>query len=320
MRKVRLGQTDLAVTPVCVGTGVLGDMPDSYTYRVGLERARATVRAIFDGPINFLDASRNYGFGRSEQRVGDVIRERGGKPADLVISTKLDRDMETGRFGAAQARRSLEQSLAALGVDRVEILHLHDPEYAADLDEITRSGGALDELFKMRGEGLCDYVGLAAGDVKVMSPLVEAWDFDFMLSHNRCSILNGNAEALMDLANERGTVVLNAAPYMGGVLAKGPDAFPRLTYMPASAQQLDPVRELDRICRRYQVPLGAAALQFSLRNPRVGATICGCSRPERIAQTVAWAELPIPDRFWTEVADIPRDFGDPEADRVYRPG
>ena len=320
MRKAPLGNTGLLATPVCIGTGVLGDMSDSYTYGVGAERARETVRAIFDGPINFLDASRNYGFGRSERRVGDVIRERGGKPADLVISTKLDRDMESGRFDAAQARRSLEESLAALAVDKVEILHLHDPEYAADIGEITRSGGALDELFKMRDEGLCDHVGLAAGDVKVMSPLIESWDFEFVISHNRLSMVNGNAEPLLEQAIERGMVVLNAAPYMGGILAKGSAAYPRLTYMPATPRRLAPVRRLERICDKFQVPLGAAALQFSLRDERVGATICGCSRPERIAQTVAWAEHPIPDRFWSEVAGVPRDFGDPEADRVYLPG
>ena len=320
MEKVRLGATDLMVTPICIGTSALGNMPDTYTYAVDEERAWSTVRAIFDGPLNFLDVSRNYGLGQSEARIGDVIRERGGKPADLVISTKLDRDMDSGRFDAAQARRSLEESLSALGVDRVEILHLHDPEYAADIGDVTRTGGALDELFKMRSEGLCDYVGLAAGDVTVMTPLVKAWDFDFMISHNRFSIINGNAEPLFDLAIERGVVVLNAAPYMGGVLAKGSDAYPRMTYMPASAKQLDPVRELERICRQFQVPLGAAALQYSQRDPRVSATICGCSRPERIEQTVAWAEMSIPDRFWTAVAEVPRDFGNPEANRVYRPG
>lgn len=91
MQKTRLGTTELSVTPVCIGTGVLGNMPDSYTYEVDVERARSTVRAIFDGPINFLDTSRNYGFGRSEQRIGDVIR---------------DRDMETGRSGNFHQTRS----------------------------------------------------------------------------------------------------------------------------------------------------------------------------------------------------------------------
>ena len=320
MDLVRLGTTDLTVTPICIGTSALGNMPDTYTYEVGQDRAWDTVRAIFDGPINFLDVSRNYGFGRSEQRIGDVIRERGGKPDDLVISTKLDRDMESGRFDAGQARRSIEESLEALGVDRVEILHLHDPEYAADLDEVTRPGGALDELFKLRSEGICDYVGLAAGDVTVMAPLVEAWDFDFMISHNRFSITNGNAEPLFDLAIERGVVILNAAPYMGGVLAKGSASFPRLTYMPASEKQLDPVRQLEQICSEFGVPLGAAALQYSQRDPRVSATICGCSRPERIQQSIDWLEHPIPDEFWSAAAQLPRGYEDPEAGREYKPG
>ncbi len=320
MQKIQLGTTKLEVTPICIGAGVLGNLPDTYTYEVDQESAWAMVRAIFDGPINFLDVSRNYGLGRSEQRIGDVIRARGGKPADLVISTKVDRDMDNMRFDGGQVRRSLEESLAALGVDRVEILHLHDPEYAADIDEVTRTGGALDELFQIRSEGLCDYVGLAGGDVGVMTPLVEAWDFDFMISHNRFTIINGNAEPLFDLATERGIVILNAAPYMGGVLAKGSDAYPRITYMPASEQKLGPVRQIEQICRQFGVPLGAAALQFSQRDPRVSATICGASRPERIEQTIAWFEHPIPDEFWSAAGQVPRGFDNPEAGRVFEPG
>ena len=319
MEKVCLGQTDLSVTPVCIGTSAFGNMPDTYGYEVGVERAYETIRAIFDGPINFLDTSRNYGMGRSEQRIGDVIRERGGRPDDLVISTKVDRNMDTGSFDAGQVRRSLNETLAALEVDKVEILHLHDPEYAGDLNEVTRSGGALDELFAIRDEGIADYVGLAAGDVKVMAPLVERWDFDFMISHNRYSIINSNAGPLFRLAVARGTVVLNAAPYMGGVLAKGADAYPRLTYMPASDEKLIPVRQIESICAEYSVPIGAAALQFSLRDPLVSVTICGCSKAERIAETIDWANHPIPEAFWGAVATVSSTDADPEADRVYLP-
>jgi len=99
-------------------------MPKTYGYEVSADRALETVRAIFDGPTNFLDTSRIYGFGRSEELIGQVIRERGGLPKGFVISTKLDRDAETNRFDAAQARRSVEQSLRALGLDRVHLLHL----------------------------------------------------------------------------------------------------------------------------------------------------------------------------------------------------
>ncbi|NIP89034.1 MAG: aldo/keto reductase, partial [Gammaproteobacteria bacterium] len=129
-------------------------MPDTYGYGVSEAQALATLRAIFASPVGFLDTSRNYGFGRSEERIGKAIRERGGLPEGFMLSTKLDRDMETGKFDAARARRSFEQSLEALGLDRVHLLHLHDPEYGASLDEITHPGGALSELFKIKEEGL----------------------------------------------------------------------------------------------------------------------------------------------------------------------
>src|SRR5271168_1238417 len=160
MNKVRLGRTGLTVTPLCFGASGLGDMPDTYGYDVDAERAKATVRAIFDGPANFLDTSRIYGFGRSEERIGAVIRERGGLPKGFVLSTKLDRDPNTGRFDAARARRSLEQSLAALGVDKIDLLHLHDPEHGASLSEITGPNGAIAELFKIKEQGLAKAVGL----------------------------------------------------------------------------------------------------------------------------------------------------------------
>ena len=94
MNKVRLGRTDLMVTSIGFGTSGLGDMPDTYGYGVDADRAKATVLAIFGGPTNLIDTSRIYGMGRSEERIGAVIRERGGLPPGFVVSTKLDRDPE----------------------------------------------------------------------------------------------------------------------------------------------------------------------------------------------------------------------------------
>ena len=320
MDKIRLGQTKLKVSPLCFGTTSLSSMPDTYGYEVDAERARETVRAIFDGAINFLDTSRIYGFGRSEDLIGQVIRERGGLPEGFVLSTKLDRDPQTNRFDASQARRSVEQSLQALGLERIHLLHLHDPEYAASLEEITEPGGALSELFKMKDEGLADAVGLAAGDVGVMMPILRDWDFDALITHNRFTLVNRNATPMIDFAASKGIVVLNAAPYAGGVLAKGSDSFRRYVYQEASTQMLDPVRRVEAVCARHDVPPGAAALQFSLRDQRVMATICGVSRPERVRQTVAWAEWPIPDSMWEELATLAYSMDDPEATREYKPG
>ena len=145
----KVGKSDVAIPRIGFGATALADMPDTYGYSVGEERALATIRAILDHPHGFIDTSRNYGLGRSEALIGKVVRERGW-PAGRILSTKLDRDMDSLRFDGARARRSLEESLAALGVDSVDLLHLHDPEYASDLSDVTGRGGALDALMRMK--------------------------------------------------------------------------------------------------------------------------------------------------------------------------
>ena len=319
MNKVRLGRTDLMVTPICFGASGLGDMPDTYGYSVEADRAKATVRAIFDGPANFIDTSRIYGMGRSEERIGAVIRER-GLPAGFVVSTKLDRDPETNIFDAAHARRSLEQSLKALGLERIDLLHLHDPEHARSFAEATSRDGALGELFRLKEQGLAKAVGLAAGPVTMMIPLLRDWDFDALITHNRFTLANRNADAMLNFAASKGIAVLNAAPYAGGVLAKGSASYRRYVYQEASDAMLDPIRRIEEICARHGVPPGAAALQFSMRDPRVASTICGVSKPERVRQTLEWAQFPIPDALWRELQAVRFSTGDPEETREYRLG
>jgi D-threo-aldose 1-dehydrogenase len=318
--KVPLGRTKLMVSKICFGTSALGSMPDTYGYEVEENRARETVQAILAGPVNFLDTSRNYGFGRSEERVGSVIRENGSLPDGFIISTKLDRDPETNRFDGSRARRSLEESLEALGLDRVDLLHLHDPEHSASLSEIAGPNGALAELFKMKDEGLAAAVGLAAGSTEIMMPMLRDWDFDALITHSRFTLANRNAEPMIDFARSKGIAVLNAAPYASGILAKGSDTFNRYVYQEATEAMIDPIRRIEAVCSKYAIPPGAAALQFSLRDARITSTICGVSRPERVRQTLEWASWPIPDAAWDELLALPFSTDDPEASRDYRPG
>ncbi|MEO0501824.1 MAG: aldo/keto reductase [Pseudomonadota bacterium] len=319
MERRAVGDTGLALTPLSFGSSGLGDMPDTYGYKVDAGRAHATVDAILDGPCSMLDTSNNYGFGRSEARIGDVLRRR-SLPDGFVLATKLDRDMETGRFDAARARQSLEESLERLGVGSVPLLHMHDPEHARDLEEITRKNGAIDELFNLRDEGLCQAVGLAMGRLDIMEPILAAYPFDALISHNRFTLLNRSADRMFDDAHARGIAIINAAPYAGGVLAKGSAEMPRITYQPASAETLAPVRAIEAICAAHDVAPGAVALQFSMRDPRITSTLVGVSKPERVAQSIAWAEADIPQAVWDALAALPYEKSDPEANRVYKPG
>ncbi len=320
MQKKPIGSTGLSVTSVCFGASGLGDMPETYGYSVSEERARETVRAVFDSSVNLLDTSNNYGFGRSEERIGQVIRERGGIPDGFVLSTKLDRDMETRCFDAARARRSFEESTKRLGLERIPLLHLHDPEHARDLTEITKDGGSLDELFKLKEEGLVDAVGLAMGRVDIMFPILKAYPFDALISHNRMTILNRSAAEMFEYADAQGIAILNAAPFAGGVLAKGSAITQKVTYQDVDQAALEPVRRIEALCAAYGVPQGAVALQFSTRMPIVASTMLGVSKPERVQQTLDWANTEIPQELWDALADLPFETDDPEANRVYNPG
>ena len=319
MKKTQIGNTGIEVPDLCFGTSVLGDMPNTYGYRVDEKRAVETMHAIFDGPVNFIDTSRNYGSGLSEERVGIAIKERGGLPEGFVVSTKLDRDMDTLGFDAGRARKSLEESLTALNLDRVQILHLHDPEHCRDLDEITRKGGSLDELFRIKEEGLADAVGIAMGALHIMMPLLEDWPFDALINHNRYTLLNRSANEMFDRARERSIAIFNAAPFVGGMLAKGSANASMVTYQEPTGRDWSQIREIESACASHGVSTGALALQFSTRDDRIASTIVGISKPERIQQTLEWAFESIPESLWREVENFNYSTEDPEARREYRP-
>ena len=125
-----------------------------------------------------------------------------------------------------------------------------------------------------------------------------------IISHNRYTLVDQSAEPLLNDAAERGIAFVNAAPYGGGMLVKGPDLVPKYCYHPVDAATLDRVREMQRICASYDVPLAAAALQFSLRESRITSTIVGMSEPERVEQTLRLAEWSIPDKLWTDLEPL----------------
>lgn len=297
------GSTGLLVTPICVGCAPLGNMPETFGYAVPEEPALATLRAAFASSLNFLDTAASYGDGESERRIGIVLRELGGLPAGFVLATKADRDLQTGDFSGDQMRRSVERSLRLLGLDRLQICYLHDPEHRP-FEEITAPGGALEALQRLTAEGVIQHLGVAGGPIDLMMRYVGLGCFEAVISHNRYTLLNREAEPLIAHASRLGLAVVNAAPYGSGILAKGPSAYPRYMYGDAPPALVERARQMEAACARYGVPLAAAALQFSLRDPRVTSTIVGMSRPERVAQTIELARITIPDPLWEELSAL----------------
>src|SRR5947209_3061481 len=294
---VTLGATGLKVTNLCLGCAPLGDMPETFAYGVPEERALATVRALLDSPINFIDTASSYGDGESERRIGIVLRERGGLPDGYVLDSKADRDLTTGDFSGDQMRRSVERSLRLLGLERIQLMHLHDPEHTTFAQAMAK-GGPVEVLQRLKEEGLVESLGVAGGPIDMEIRYVETGIFDAVITHNRYTLLDQTADPLLRIAHERGLGVLNAAPYGSGMLAKGPDAYPRYQYQQAPPEMIAQARRLDAACERHGVSLRVAALHFSLRDPRIHSTIIGMSRPERVQQAVEDALVPVPGALW----------------------
>ena len=292
----------------------------TYGYEVDPSIAEETILAILNGPSNFIDTSRNYGMGRSEKLIGNVFKSLGGKPNNIILATKIDRDMATNVLDRDATLKSFEQSIKALATEKIDILHLHDPEHCKDLNDITCKGGALDTLFQLKEEGSVTLVGLAMGKVEMMYDLIQEWPFDVMINHNRFTLLNRQADKLFDLAKKKGIKIFNAAPFCGGILAKGTKETNRLVYQEVSEKKLKPVFDLEKTCLKYNIPLGAAALQFSMKDTRISSTIVGITKKSRIDQIVEWSNFEISEDAWKEILSLPFSINDPEATRNYKLG
>jgi len=281
-------------------------MPENFGYEVAEADALALVEHALRSPVRFIDTANGYSGGRSEQRIGAGIAAAGGLPPDVVVATKVD--PSGGDYSGDRVRASVEESRARLGADHLPLVHLHDPEFH-DFAAMTAPGGAVDALVTLKESGRVGSIGLAGGHAPTMQRYLALGVFDAVLVHNRWTLVDRSAAELIAQADEAGVAVVNAAVYGGGLLAR-PEATdpgapaPMYGYRPASPAVLQAVRDLRALCARHGTDLPTAALQFSLREPRVASTVVGTSRPERLDQALAAAATPLPDDFWDEAAAL----------------
>lgn len=319
--KRKLGKTDLFVTPLCWGCAPLGNMPKEFGYEVSEMQAIETLLKAFNGSANFFDTASIYG--ESEIRVGKALAKIGGLPEGYVVATKADRNKETNGFSAEQMRKSVQESCKRLGLKQLQLVYLHDPEreprYRSAKDQVVEEmlaeGGPVAELEKLKKEGIILNIGISGGPIDMLREFIKTGRFDVVITHNRWNLLWQVADSLIEEANKMGVGVVNAAPYASGILATGPKGNTRAVYQIPSKEILERVQNIATACKEYDIPLAAAALQFSLRDRRINSTVVGISNPEQVRGNLDLARLPIQDELWEKLKPFAIREGDPEATR-----
>ena len=319
--KRRLGRTSLEVTEIGFGGTALGNIFATVSDR----EADESVRASCEAGINHFDTAPLYGHGLSEHRLGDALRRI---PRDrFVLSTKIGRLLVPARSGPVDggifdgvlpfegvfdynhdgAMRSFEDSLQRLGINRVDVLYIHDVDrrnHGEDYPKRFREAmdGAYRALERLRGEGTVTAIGAGVNEWEPCRDFAQAGDFDCFLLAGRYSLLEQDPlESFLPLCEERGISLVIGGPFNSGILATGAVARAMYNYAPAPPAILDRVRRIEVVCRRHDVPLAAADLQFPLGHPVVASVIPGGRSGDEVKTNLSLMARPIPDDLWQEL-------------------
>ncbi|KUO06620.1 aldo/keto reductase [Streptomyces caeruleatus] len=319
----RLGRTDVEVSPLSFGGAVIGNL---YT-EVGEQQAYEAVDAAWDAGVRYFDTAPHYGLGLSERRLGAALRER---PRDqYVISTKVGRRLEpvpvpTGDdlahgfavpadhrrvwdFSADGVRRGLEESLQRLGLDRVDVVYLHDPDDHAE--QAFREG--YPALEKLRSEGVVGAIGAGMNQAEMLTRFVTDTDVDVVLCAGRYTLLDQSAlDDLLPVAVECHTSVVVGGAFNSGLLADpSPDA--TYDYSRAPRELLDRALRMKSLAERHGITLRAAALAFCAAHPAVASVLVGARSADEVRDCTEQFATPVPMAFWQELLEsgLPSDKG-----------
>jgi D-threo-aldose 1-dehydrogenase len=321
--RVRLGGTEVEVTRLGFGSASIGGLFRA----VSDDQAIATVDRAWDLGIRSFDVAPLYGYGTAERRLGAALRDR---PRDqFVLSTKvgrlvrpadrlppgadIDHQALDGRddayyadvgdrrvifdFSAEGVTRSLEESLARLGLDRVDIVFIHDPDdhWQVAID------GAYPALHRLREQGVVRAIGVGINQSPMLARFARETEMDAFLVAGRYTLLDQDAlREVLPLCVERGISVLIGGVMNSGVLAD-PRPGARFDYGSASPEIIDRARRLTETCERWGVPLRAAAIQFPLAHPAVAGLIAGVRRVAHLDEYPEFMRWTIPTGLWDDL-------------------
>ncbi|MGJ5206680.1 aldo/keto reductase [Bradyrhizobium sp. HKCCYLR20261] len=307
MQRVRLGRSSLDVTRLGLGTAPLGGLFEP----VSDGDAEATIAAAWARGVRFYDTAPLYGFGLAEQRLGAFLRTQPRE--SYVISTKVGRllrpDAATEedphykgvpplrpRFDYSYdgVMRSVEESLVRLGLDRVDVLLVHDPD--DHYDEAV--SGAFRALQRLRDDGSVKAIGAGMNQSEMLMRFAEAVPVDCFLLAGRYTLLDqGALTTLLPLCQRQNVGIMLGGIYNSGILAN-PYGKAKFNYEDADAALVARARALDELCKQHGTELKAAAIQFCLAHPAITVAMQGARNAEEAAENIAMAQAPIPAAFW----------------------
>lgn len=308
--EVTLGRTGLTVTRLGLGTAALGGLYEE----VVDASARETVARAVESGVRLFDTAPQYGHGLAERRLGSVLAET---PRDrFVLATKVGRLLRdvpyeeplryyhgtpavnpVFDFSYDGVRRSVHESLERLGLDRVDILHIHDPDdhYREALD------GAHRALVELRDQGVISAVGAGMNQCAMLARFATDGDFDCFLLAGRYTLLEQDAlNELLPLCVARGIAVIAGGVYNSGLLADPRPGAP-YDYRPVDRLRLDRALALNALCDRHHTPLKAAAIQFPLAHPAVSTVLSGARTRAEFDENRQMLEFDVPAALWEEL-------------------
>jgi D-threo-aldose 1-dehydrogenase len=318
-------RTGLRLSELCFGGAPIGNLFSAVTE----DGARSAVDAAWDAGVRIFDTAPHYGLGLAERRLGRALAARPRE--DYLLSTKVGRLLVPDLSGAgrrdeqgfdvpADHRRvwdfsrggvlaSLEGSLERLGLDRVDVVLVHDPD---EHEEVARRE-AIPALVELREQGVVRAVGVGMNQAAMLERFVRETDVDLVLVAGRWTLLDRSAgESLLPAALERGVGVIAGAPFNSGLLAtQTPGEGGTFDYAPVPGDLLARARRLAAVTAGAGVPLPAAALQFALRHPAVLAVAAGLRSAEEVRQAAAHLAFAVPDALWAELDAVGAGPGGP---------
>jgi D-threo-aldose 1-dehydrogenase len=315
MRTATLGASAVRVTTLGFGGAPIGSLYQAVDEAVAVGAVTAALRA----GVRFFDTAPHYGLGLSERRLGRALAA--WPRAELVVSTKVGRVLVPDPDGASRrdgegfavpathrrvwdfsragVRRSLEASLERLGLDRVDVVLLHDPNHHRR-EAVEEAYPALDEL---RAQGAVGAIGAGMNQWQMLADLVRHTDLDVVLLAGRYTLLDQSAlDGLLPLCAARGVSVVIGGVFNSGLLATPaprPDA--TYDYAPGPAEVVARARRVAAVCERHGVALPQAALAFPTAHPAVASVLVGMRSAAEVAENTALAARPTPAGLWEEL-------------------